>query len=112
MLYEVITPLVRNGTDPLDLDLTVKYQGCAEIGVCYPPITREFKLSLPGISEAQASESATATPAAVPKTAASVSQEPLSELDQIADTLRGGSTLVVVGVFFLLGLGLARNNFV
>ncbi len=106
---DLSVPLVRSSTEPLDLDLTVKYQGCAEIGVCYPPITKQFTLPLPGISEAQASESMSQPTAAAPAPAATpVSTEaPLSELDEIASTLQGGSTLVIVGVFFLLGLGLA-----
>jgi len=34
-------------------NLTIKYQGCADkIGVCYPPQTREFKISLPASSQA------------------------------------------------------------
>ncbi|ENS1657792.1 MULTISPECIES: protein-disulfide reductase DsbD domain-containing protein, partial [Enterobacteriaceae] len=28
--------------------LTVKYQGCADAGVCYPPQTRTLKVALPG----------------------------------------------------------------
>ncbi|MEW8220814.1 MAG: protein-disulfide reductase DsbD, partial [Candidatus Thiodiazotropha taylori] len=79
------------------------YQGCAEIGVCYPPITKQFTLSLPGISAAQAEESS-----AVMAAPAEASPELIqSETDQITNTMKGGSTLVIVGVFFLLGLGLA-----
>ncbi|MEJ2396313.1 MAG: protein-disulfide reductase DsbD, partial [Candidatus Thiodiazotropha sp.] len=104
-------PLQRSTKDPLDLDLTVKYQGCAEIGVCYPPITKQFKLPLPGISEAQASESTSqASTAPVSTSAAPAGNDggaPVSELDQIANTLKGGSTLVIIGAFFLLGLGLS-----
>jgi thioredoxin:protein disulfide reductase len=99
-------PLVRSGTEPVTIDLEAKYQGCAELGVCYPPITKHFSLSLPGITQAQANESPTpATTTGAP--AGSVDGEPLSELDQIANTLQGGSTLVIIGAFFLLGLGLA-----
>ena len=103
---DLLLPLQRSQTEPLDLELSVKYQGCAEIGVCYPPISKQFSLSLPGISAAQASEIPVA---AVVDTATTpdVGGEPISELDQIATTLEGGSTLVIVGVFFLLGLGLA-----
>ena len=99
-------PLVRSNTDPTTIGLEVKYQGCAEIGVCYPPITKQFSLSLPGISSAEAGE---LPPPQTAKTAPTQTAdgEPLSELDQIANTLRGGSTLVIVGAFFLLGLGLA-----
>jgi thiol:disulfide interchange protein DsbD len=103
---DLTVPLRRTTTDPLDLELTVKYQGCAEIGVCYPPITKQFTLPLPGISEAQAGELAT-TATVKPAATTTAAQQPVSELDKITTTLKGGSTLVIVGVFFLLGLGLA-----
>ncbi len=104
---DLSVPLQRSTTDPVDLELTVKYQGCAEIGVCYPPITKQFTLPLPGISEVQASESGSPAPIVQPAAASPANQAPLSELDEIANTLQGGSTLVIIGVFFLLGLGLA-----
>ncbi|MCG7900033.1 MAG: protein-disulfide reductase DsbD, partial [Candidatus Thiodiazotropha weberae] len=97
-------PLVRSSTDPGEVVLEAKYQGCAEIGVCYPPITKQFTLSLPGISAAQAEEST----AAVASTSAAPPPEQLqSETDEITNTLKGGSTLVIISIFFLLGLGLA-----
>ncbi|MEW8344184.1 MAG: protein-disulfide reductase DsbD, partial [Candidatus Thiodiazotropha sp.] len=96
-------PLVRSTTEADEFTLEARYQGCAEIGVCYPPISKQFTLSLPAISAAQASEIADTTTAAP----ASPAGEPVSELDQITDTLKGGSTLLIVGAFFLLGLGLS-----
>jgi thiol:disulfide interchange protein DsbD len=30
------------------------YQGCSEKGVCYPPITKDFTLTLPAVTDAQA----------------------------------------------------------
>ncbi|MCG7983532.1 MAG: protein-disulfide reductase DsbD [Candidatus Thiodiazotropha lotti] len=96
-------PLVRSSTDPGEVVLEAKYQGCAEIGVCYPPITKQFTLSLPGISAAQAEEST----AAMASTSAPPPELLQSETDEITNTMKGGSTLVIVGVFFLLGLGLA-----
>ena len=35
-----------------DFDVTVNYQGCAEQGICYPPIKKTFSISLPDISDA------------------------------------------------------------
>jgi thioredoxin:protein disulfide reductase len=99
-------PLVRTNTDPTTIGLEVKYQGCAEIGVCYPPISKQLTLSLPGISSAEASE----MPANQSTKASPIDTsdgEPLSELDQVIDVLQHGSTLVIVGFFFLLGLGLS-----
>ncbi|MEW8302921.1 MAG: protein-disulfide reductase DsbD [Candidatus Thiodiazotropha sp.] len=100
---DLTVPLVRSTTEADEFTLEARYQGCAEIGVCYPPISKQFTLSLPAISAAQASEIADTTTAAP----ASPAGEPVSELDQITDTLKGGSTLLIVGAFFLLGLGLS-----
>ncbi|MCU7843647.1 MAG: protein-disulfide reductase DsbD [Candidatus Thiodiazotropha sp. (ex Monitilora ramsayi)] len=99
-------PLLRSGASPQSIALEAKYQGCAEIGVCYPPITKTFNLNLPGISAAEASEMP--PPSGETAVSASVGEDiPISELDQIANTMKGGSTLLIVSVFFLLGLGLA-----
>src|SRR5579863_3170456 len=35
-----LVPVARAGAAPLDLPLEVTYQGCAEAGLCYPPITK------------------------------------------------------------------------
>jgi thiol:disulfide interchange protein len=32
------------------VSLTVKYQGCADLGVCYPPQTRTISVTLPGVA--------------------------------------------------------------
>ena len=101
---DLTVPLVRNSIDAGEVVVEANYQGCAEIGVCYPPISKQFTLSLPGISDAQAEESTSA----LSSTSSSATQEPLqSETDEITNTLKGNSTLVIVGLFFLLGLGLA-----
>ncbi|KAF1687215.1 cytochrome C biogenesis protein [Pseudoxanthomonas broegbernensis] len=34
--------------------LEVKYQGCADIGICYPPQTRKLRVALPGAATASA----------------------------------------------------------
>ncbi len=104
---ELLLPLTRSNTAATEIVLEASYQGCAEIGVCYPPQRREFTLALPGISEAAATETAPVevTPAATP--AAAESSIPLSEVDQITATLAGGSSLLVIGLFFVMGLGLA-----
>jgi thiol:disulfide interchange protein DsbD len=106
-------PLIRNSMDAGEITLEAKYQGCAEIGVCYPPLTKRFTLKLPGISTAQAEESTNTLAESAPTTntqaesSPTTTTAPLSETEQLADTLKGGSSLVIVGVFFLLGLGLA-----
>jgi thiol:disulfide interchange protein DsbD len=101
---DLLAPLVRNTTDITQFSLEVGYQGCAEIGVCYPPITKAFNLTLPVIAEAMANQVSDTTESA---SDASSTTEPISELDEITEILKGGSTLLIIGLFFLLGLGLA-----
>ena len=45
-LAGVLTGVPADGADVVTL--TVKYQGCADAGVCYPPQTRTLKVALPG----------------------------------------------------------------
>ena len=44
---EVIVALRRTATDSTEIVLDVGYQGCAEVGLCYPPITKTVPLALP-----------------------------------------------------------------
>jgi thiol:disulfide interchange protein DsbD len=98
----LILPLARSTPEAQEITLEVAYQGCAEIGVCYPPITKRFTLSLPEFSAAQAQETLTSPPPA------STANEPeRSEADEIAKILEERSTLVIIGFFYLFGLGLA-----
>lgn len=92
---------------PRRAELVVDLQGCQEDGICYPPMTRTIALELPPV--------ATLAPAATALTegelraadAAVDAEIPRSESDRLADRLRDDSRLLVLGVFFLLGLGLA-----
>lgn len=40
-------PVRRTSDGALDLSLQVTYQGCAEAGLCYPPVTRTLAVQLP-----------------------------------------------------------------
>ena len=85
-------------TDSGDKEVTfkVKYQGCSEIsGICYPPQTKKFTVTLSPISEAQAAASD------------SSQSEPVSEQDEIANALRSGNTWLTLIIFFGAGLLLA-----
>lgn len=80
------------------LVLEATWQGCNEaVGVCYPPITRDFTLAA-----GAASPSVTASAQAVPA-------EPANESDtsRIERVLKGGSFWPVIATFFGLGLLLA-----
>ena len=44
---EVSVPLQRQRADAADATLVATFQGCQTDGICYPPMTRRVKLSLP-----------------------------------------------------------------
>ncbi len=101
-------PLVRGSPQPTRLNLVVKYQGCAERGICYPPVTKRIGLDLPAATEiadvgaSQAREAAAASP---PQGRGG--ERPVSESDRIAAGLAGSSLWTTVALFFGFGLLLA-----
>lgn len=61
---EVPLPLRRTRTEAVDSTLVVTFQGCQTDGICYPPMTRRVKLSIPaGTLTAAGNGVATAAPA-------------------------------------------------
>ena len=84
--------------------LTVKYQGCAERGVCYPPISKTLNLLLP---PAAAATTAATTAAGAKPTSTPPTHGLLSEQDQIAKRLTEGNLLATLLAFFGFGLLLA-----
>ena len=44
---DLFLPLQRTVLEPTDVTVKVKYQGCADKGLCYPPTTKTMPLSLP-----------------------------------------------------------------
>ncbi|MEJ2514936.1 MAG: protein-disulfide reductase DsbD [Gammaproteobacteria bacterium] len=78
----------------------VAYQGCAEDGICYPPMTRTVDLAGLGISSAAAAE-----PGAPGASASAAGQAP--EQDRLAALITDGNLLAVAGMFFGLGVLLA-----
>lgn len=55
-------PVTRFSSDAQDITVTAKYQGCAEAGICYPPVTKKITLRLPQlIGTANASTPAAAS---------------------------------------------------
>lgn len=79
-----------------DAELRIRYQGCAEAGFCYPPTTKTVPLSPAG-----------AAGAAEPVAAGGAGSAPVSSQNTLAERLAGSGFLLTLGVFFLLGLGLA-----
>ena len=85
-----VVPVSRSAGAALPLVLKVTYQGCAEAGLCYNPITKTVSLELPPAS-----------------TSSGGSGEFVAEQDRLASLLSNGNLLAVLGTFFLIGLGLS-----
>jgi len=105
-------PLQRGRQAGGPITLQVNYQGCAEVGVCYPPISKRVSLELPPLASApsplqQAQQAVIASQSAPAPSAEPAQQAPVSELDQIASTLAGGDTWLIILLFFGLGLALS-----
>jgi thiol:disulfide interchange protein DsbD len=94
-----LVPVARAGADPFDLPLQVTYQGCAEAGLCYPPITKSVTVHL-------SARTAGAVGTSGGSAAAGNAGGP-AEQDWFAGLIRGGNPLVMLGWFYLAGLLLA-----
>ncbi len=94
---DIDIPLERTNLNATDVILVVKYQGCADAGFCYPPITKEMPVALPAGSATAAAAGANTD----------TNDASLSEQDRIADSLASGNTLLTLLTFFGFGLLLA-----
>jgi len=112
---------VEAGNDKLRLAVTS--QGCADVGICYPPMTQHAEIVLAALSStvgggpaAPFSSLASSTPAASPSGSAAgdagqfVGRPVRGQLDVISDEstaagiLAGGSLWAILGFFFVAGL--------
>jgi len=88
-------PLIRTDKASQTLTLVANYQGCADRGVCYPPMESKIELQIP---EAQT---------LLPQTKTSIPAVRLSEQDQIFQSLKSDSLGLTLLTFFGFGLLLA-----
>ncbi|MGQ0659207.1 MAG: protein-disulfide reductase DsbD [Chromatiales bacterium] len=94
--FEVDVPITRASPDVKEIQLTIGYQGCAEDGICYPPITRTLPVTLMGPAEA-----------APPVSSGGPDGTVISDTDRYAGLLSGGATFATLATFFGVGLLLA-----
>ena len=105
--YEVLEatlPIARAASsETQSVQLKVTYQGCAEGGLCYNPITKEAIVELPPTTVT------TKLPAdARPTTASSSGAAPMvAEQDKLAAALQGDNLLYALLTFFVAGLVLS-----
>jgi thiol:disulfide interchange protein DsbD len=97
VFYEILEgtlPVARAAGSSGTLDLSITYQGCAEAGLCYNPITKLVSLELPP------TDAASVLPVgAQPSTGA-----PVAEQDRLASMIRDGNLFAVLATFFGVGV--------
>ena len=86
-------PIIRTNSSEQTITLEAKYQGCADRGVCYPPMSKKIELTLPE-AQSTGAEASSNTP----------SVNTLSEQDQIVQSLRQDSLWITLISFFGFGL--------
>jgi thioredoxin:protein disulfide reductase len=94
----------KSGAGPRDVSLLVTYQGCADAGLCYPPITKTISVQLPPAGSAGSVPGHGATNAGLSGAASVAAQPSQFRFEALA---RSGSLLAMIGWFYLAGLGLA-----
>ncbi len=123
---EIPIQFSRHNNQPLNLDITVAYQGCAEDGICYPPLTDQLPISLAAMTEAtrtkpaptEAQRDIAQTPLVSLENKSSQketlemaidseSEPELSESDNIAVLLADKPLLISLAIFFGFGLALS-----
>ena len=102
--FEVTIPLVLKDPKIKEVTFILKYQGCSDMGVCYPPVTKRYSFShqatLPPVASTQSNVAS--------NTHHPISNEgELSEEESIASTLKSKSSGIVLLTFFGFGLLLA-----
>jgi thiol:disulfide interchange protein DsbD len=87
-IFTATLGVARSGSGEVPVKLSATYQGCADAGLCYPPQTTNFTVTLPGGAGRQ-------------------STGYVSEQDQEANIIRSGSWTTMLALFFVSGLGIA-----
>lgn len=119
-LHQVVLTVPLSNIDK-DAVLKVRYQGCAKAGLCYPVQTKEIPLFQPQATDTDATNSAAvlsdiagetdnsaAETAGNPHSATTTkTSAPVSSQVELAGRLTEDRSLWTLGLFFLLGLGLA-----
>nr|WP_235935257.1 protein-disulfide reductase DsbD [Undibacterium crateris] len=86
-----------------DFVLKVARQGCADLGLCYPPMESEFPLSVSASTNAASANVAAGSASSKAGAAAATDNESSS----ISAALKSGKLVVILPLFFILGLGLS-----
>jgi thiol:disulfide interchange protein DsbD len=96
--FQGLIALSRTTNAATSFTLDAVYQGCSEEGLCYPPITKTLRVSLPEVVAGQQTKAPLLTESAQPPS------QPVSEDSKIAKLFRDGNFWLIVSFFFGAGL--------
>nr|WP_296750452.1 protein-disulfide reductase DsbD [Thioalkalivibrio sp.] len=96
---EILVPVLRSVDDVAEIVLAVDYQGCADLGVCYPPLTQDVAVTFAATLADEADELP-----AIGTERTTVDTGPVTEQDRIAAQLADGRIWLVALAFFGFGL--------
>jgi thiol:disulfide interchange protein DsbD len=104
----VSIPIISEANASSRYALSYQYQGCVEDRICYPPVTKYLSINAAEglILVANELTDTTSTSQSALNSDSGGSPAPVSEQDQFAQLLKDESLLLVVGLFFLAGIGL------
>ncbi len=100
-------PILGLKGPPDALTLKAVYQGCADLGVCYPPIRKKIDFAANELGKLVATPKPGENAAPAGGSASSPATPMVSEQDAIAARLASGNTLLTLLSFFGFGLLLA-----
>jgi len=110
---DLAIPLMSGASASNRIQLSYSYQGCVEDRICYPPITKYLDIDAGAglVRVVDQLDTANSTSASLPVLPKSGATDPgsaamVSEQDQFTAFLQDKSLLVIIGLFFLAGIGL------
>lgn len=95
---DVIVPLASAS------DVNIRFQGCAEAGLCYPPVSKTLAVNDPSMANKAVQTNAASSALAQTNIPASSTG---NEISDITSLLQSGNMVWQLFIFFVLGLGLA-----
>lgn len=101
----IIARLQRESFSAQTVQVTANYQGCAEVGVCYPPLSRTVRVTLPTDAQRPLGEGSRVR-VAPPNAATAGTERNEAEPDRLARLL-GEQRFLAIPAFFGFGLLLA-----
>lgn len=84
-----------------NLQLTLRYQGCADAGLCYPPERVQVEVDLKDLDTQAPLQTVTLS-----SSESSASAPPTTTSGRLTQILSSGELWLILGIFFVAGLGL------